>query len=733
MVMQLYRCPQGHEWQLAGATDADASVATCPQCGQAGQASEAGDDFPTRIAGADELPPPPQSSSAGGAAALFGKALPSVTGYEVLDELGRGGMGVVYRARQRSLNRIVALKMLRSGAHAEPEELLRFRVEAEAIAQLQHSNIVHIYDVGVEESGLFLALEFIGGGTLAQKLAGQPLLPRAAAELVETLARAVHAAHQRGIIHRDLKPANVLLSADGTPKIADFGLAKRLDSGVVHTGTGVVMGTPGYMAPEQAESRQRDIGPATDVYALGAILYETITGQPPFKAGTSWQTLQQVISTPPVPPSRLAPDVPRELERICLKCLDKEPGRRYASALELAEELRRFGENQPMSAPSAEPAREGRRGLQLAAGCVAAMLLLAGLVWWLKQRPNGGAPGGPPEQPPVAKGPVENIGGLGSAAPGWQVFSVHPGSAPEGEVFERLAFPTPKVGYVASRDAVYKSVDGGEHWRKLDAPPPGRVYVLHFANEDIGWLGTSELRETRDGGETWAPVALPIAEGMKTVTALAVHSTGWALAGGNALSGEPVLFVRASKDAEWQRLDPGWGSDKSPYRKWFLADLAIAGRTGFQLEGPHEALAVLFAGPDDPGVLLRTSDGGKVWQPVLESSGKALYRVHVTASGHGWLTGDHGALWKTEDAGKSWSAHKPQAHTLGCLALSRDGQFGVAPLWDGQVLMTESGQDWRPVQTDLGFSMPAAAVIDGGRAFVLASDGRVARYVSQPP
>jgi WD40 repeat protein len=293
-------------------------------------------------ADAATLPPAPPAGSPPAPAPV------TVPGYEVLGELGRGGMGVVYRARQVGLNRPVALKMVLAGGHASAGELARFRTEAEAIAQLQHPNVVQVYEVG-EQNGLpYFSLEFCPGGSLDRQLDGTPWEPAKAAALVETLARAIHAAHQAGVVHRDLKPANVLLAADGTPKITDFGLAKKLDAGDGPTKSGAIMGTPSYMAPEQAAGEAKVVGPAADVYALGAILYELLTGRPPFKAATALDTILQVISDEPVPPTQLQGKTPRDLETICLTCLQKEPSKRYSSAAALAEDLRRFRTGEPI-------------------------------------------------------------------------------------------------------------------------------------------------------------------------------------------------------------------------------------------------------------------------------------------------------------------------------------------------------------------------------------------------
>jgi eukaryotic-like serine/threonine-protein kinase len=300
---------------------------------------------------------------------------PTVPGYDILEELGRGGMGVVYKARQLILNRLVALKLIRDGALAAPEDLARFRIEAEAAARMRHPNIVQIFDVGEHEGRPYFAMELVDGGSLDRHLAGQALPAPAAAELVRTLALAVQHAHEQKVVHRDLKPANILLQMGNvewgmgnerptdTPspiphsriphcvKITDFGLAKRLDTdSTALTMDGAVLGTVSYMAPEQAEGRVRDIGPAVDVYALGAILYELLTGRPPFEAASWHNAVHQVVHDEPAPPTRLRADVPSDLETVCLKCLEKESARRYASAAALADDLGRFLAAEPVAA-----------------------------------------------------------------------------------------------------------------------------------------------------------------------------------------------------------------------------------------------------------------------------------------------------------------------------------------------------------------------------------------------
>jgi tRNA A-37 threonylcarbamoyl transferase component Bud32 len=270
--------------------------------------------------------------------------------YELIDKVGEGGMGVVYKARQISLNRVVALKMIVGGSHARAADLARFRAEAEAVASLAHPNIVQIYEVGERDGVPYLSLEFLAGGALSNRLDGTPWQEHDAARLVEAVSRAMHEAHRLGIVHRDLKPGNILLAADGTPKVTDFGLAKRLDRTDSPTISGTILGTPSYMAPEQAAGVSGEITTSCDVYALGAILYELLTGRPPFRAAAPLDTVMQVLKDDPLPPRLFNPKLSRDLETICLKCLRKDRARRYGSALDLAEDLERFRTHQPIHA-----------------------------------------------------------------------------------------------------------------------------------------------------------------------------------------------------------------------------------------------------------------------------------------------------------------------------------------------------------------------------------------------
>jgi serine/threonine-protein kinase len=334
-------------------------------------------------------------SSAGGRRSVGGStALPEIPGYEVEAVLGHGGMGVVYKARHLKLNRTVALKMLLSGAFAGRVELARFMREAEAVASLRHANIVQVHDVGDLEGRPYFTMEFVEGGNLAEKLAGVPQPANEAAALLVTLASAVQVAHQGGLVHRDLKPANILLTTDGTPKISDFGLARRFEGGALLTGSGARVGTPSYMAPEQAIGKADTVGPPVDIYSLGAILYEMLTGRPPFKGETAAETERQLIAEEPVPPSRLNAKVPRDLETICLKCLHKDPARRYVSASALAEDLRHFQRGETITARPAGLLECGAKWVRrrpamavaLGGSAILAMALVGVALWRISER-----------------------------------------------------------------------------------------------------------------------------------------------------------------------------------------------------------------------------------------------------------------------------------------------------------------------------------------------------------
>jgi eukaryotic-like serine/threonine-protein kinase len=344
---------------------------------------------------------PPRSPHEEPTAAVLGQDAPARPGasepdriryfgdYELVREINRGGMGVVFRARQMSLNRNVALKMILAGQLANDNDVKRFYTEAEAAANLDHPGIVPIFEVGQHEGQHYFSMGFVEGQSLSQRLADGPLPSREAAELIQRVSEAIEYAHQHGVIHRDLKPANILLDQNGNPRVTDFGLAKKIqgDSGL--TGSGQIMGTPSYMPPEQAGSKRGEVGPAADVYALGATLYALVTGRPPFQAATPMDTVIQVISDEPVPPRRLNASIPLDLETICLKCLEKETGKRYASAAALADDLGRYLAGEPIVArpvTSLERAVKWARRRPAIAGLLGLVTLvtalgLGGVLW----------------------------------------------------------------------------------------------------------------------------------------------------------------------------------------------------------------------------------------------------------------------------------------------------------------------------------------------------------------
>lgn len=359
-------CPNGHCWDITVDSElgGDNSLQVCPICGQPCPDPENGSKTVLHrpLAPATEcaltgegegkdknLAPATAFPLPGEEAGRVRKQMPMVSGYALLGLLGQGGMATVYKARHLRLDRLVALKMI-FVEHDSPRHRMRFQLEGEALAKLNHPNIIKIFEVGECNGTPFISLEYQEGGSLDKRLAGLPQSAASAAQMIETLARAIHHAHQQGIVHRDLKPGNIMLGKDGQPKIGDFGMAKLLEKECKNTRTGDILGTPGYMAPEQALGDTGAIGPLADVYALGVILYEMLTGRPPFRGGNAVETLKMIIAKEPVLPRQLQADVPRDLETICLKCLEKAPFKRYASAEALAEDLRRFQTHQPIQA-----------------------------------------------------------------------------------------------------------------------------------------------------------------------------------------------------------------------------------------------------------------------------------------------------------------------------------------------------------------------------------------------
>ncbi len=309
--------------------------------------------------------------------------------YQILEELGEGGMGRVYKALDPELKRHVAIKVLKPGTGMD--EVVRFRGEAELVAKLEHNNIIKVFDIAMTASSQpYIVLEFIDGGTLDGMIRKQLPKPRQAAEMIEILARAVHVAHEHGIIHRDLKPANVLITERGTLKVSDFGLGKQVEDTSGRTQSGAVFGTPAYMAPEQASGEGRNASPATDVYSLGAILYEMLTGRPPFAGARIWDILGQVQYADPASPTMLVPNLPRDLSTICLKCLEKSPKARYASARELADDLKRWLNSEPIAARPTpwwerlwRRARRRPKEAAIAVSIVTALVAVVALVWFL--------------------------------------------------------------------------------------------------------------------------------------------------------------------------------------------------------------------------------------------------------------------------------------------------------------------------------------------------------------
>jgi WD40 repeat protein/tRNA A-37 threonylcarbamoyl transferase component Bud32 len=657
--------------------------------------------------------PAERASAAPGLPSSGPLVYPLIPGYEILEELGRGGMGVVYKARQVKANRLVALKMILAQAHASVAEKVRFQIEAEAVARLQHPHIVPLYEVGEHDGLPFFTLEFCEGGSLDRKLEGQPLAAREAAALLEQLARAMHYAHSRGVVHRDLKPANVLLTADGTPKITDFGLAKQLDAAGPVSQSGAIVGTPEYMAPEQAEGRGRDISGATDVWALGVLLYELLTGRRPFHGADTFATLRQVLQDEPLPPSRHQPKTPRDLETICLKCLRKEPEKRYRTAEALADDLRRFLAGEPIEArPAGRLERAwkwSRRRPALAALVVVSLLAVVGVVG-------------------LAVGLAFALRGEKEAR--------GLAEAKEKETNETLAKQKGLLSasartYCELSDREFKqgNVRDSLNWmlRAYETAPlddPLRPSYLRLI------AGQRQGLERRLGHDD-AVLAVAISLDGCTVLTGSRDNTArlWDTSTGNELHtlrhGDWVLAVAFSPDGRTALT----GSSDNAARLWD----ATTGQLRATLRHDHAVSAVAFS-PAGRTALTGSNRTARLWDTA---SGKLLQTVYhdakvdavaVSPDGHTALTGSFSGrarLWDTA-TGKE-IATLPHGRPVRAVTFSPDGRAALtgsedamARLWD-----TATGKELHTLRHDHGVT--AVAFSPDGRTAVTGSVDRTAR------
>jgi eukaryotic-like serine/threonine-protein kinase len=581
--------------------------------------------------------------------------------YELLREIARGGMGVVYRARQISLNRPVALKMILAGQLAGETEIRRFYLEAEAAANLDHPGIVPIYEIGEHEGQHYFSIGFVEGTSLAAKVSDGPLPPREAASLTMKVAQAVQFAHEKGVIHRDLKPANVLLDAHGQPKVTDFGLAKKLqaDSGLTHTGQ--VMGTPSYMPPEQAEGK--NVGPAADVYALGAILYCLLTGRPLFQAATPMDTLIQVVSQDPVPVRQLNSAVPKDLETIGLKCLEKQPGKRYASASTLAEDLRCYLAGEPILArPVGPPERAWR---------------------WCRRRPALALATG------TAVAALIATLGLGVA------FAVAQGRAAREAQRQSVRMALERGRALCDEGDIRR----GLHWlaRGLEIAPPGEADLEHVLRTNLaGWADRAATLKVVLFHEGEATALAVDAEGRSAVVAdkdgavrLFESSTGNPIA---RLKHEGAVRV-AAYSVDGRRVVTG--DDRGLARVWDAATGRALGEP-IRAESPLTALAIC---PDGKSALLGGEDGaaklvdletGRTRGRLLRHPG-AVRAVALGPDGQAVLMGGEGEQARLWDATTGRPLGPPLKHrgTVRAVALATDGRTALtggddhtARLWD---------------------------------------------------
>lgn len=536
--------------------------------------------------------------------------LPSVPGYTVESVLGSGGTGVVFKARHLKLNRRVAVKMLALGPYASANDLACIRREAESVAALQHPNIVQVHDVGEHEGLPYFTMEFVDGGTLAQELAGAPRRPREAAELTLLLARAARAAHERGIVHRDLKPGNILLTTTGIPKIADFSLARRFEGGDM-TLSSAGVGTPSYMAPEQALGKPDAFGPPVDIYALGAILYELLTGRPPFRADSPAETQRQVVTEDPAPPSRLNAGVPRDLETICLKCLSKEPARRYPTAAALADDLGRYLAGKPVRARRSGAIERGAKWARrqpaaaglLAAGVLGGGVMLGAGLWFASQR---AALREAVHMDLEELGRHERAGDWTSAKRVLDLAKARLGDGGPADLQRRVTTGQADLDLIARLDGI--RLRRMASLRPSDRERAWRDYTAAFS--DSGYTTGSDTPAEFAARIASSPVRLALVEAID----------GWTLCATDKGQIPRLLEVARLADP-----DPAWGDRVRDYRGW--TDAAVLGELarGAPVEGPSVSLILLLAsllddaGGDSVGLLRRVQRAhpDEFWTNVL--------------------------------------------------------------------------------------------------------------------
>jgi WD40 repeat protein/tRNA A-37 threonylcarbamoyl transferase component Bud32 len=635
---------------------------------------------------------------------------PTIPGYEILGKLGIGAQGVVYKARQVKAERVVALKMILSSRDTSPEARLRFQIEAEAVARLAHPNVVRLYEVDEQDGLPFFSLEYCPGGNLKQKWASQPQPPREAAALLEKLAQAVAAAHAQGLVHRDLKPANVLLGEDGTPKIADFGLARRLEGGADLTQTWAVMGTPAYMAPEQAAGQANLAGPAADIYSLGVLLYEALTGRVPFRARKAAEMRELVLTQEPPPPRKLQAKVPADLETICLKCLQKEPGQRYQSAGALAEDLRLFLEDRPLR--WARPvgrlerlARWCRRNPALAAaGGLAIVLLLtimAVSVGWAIDASQRG----------------ENLRGalatseherrraqeqLAERSFDRALVECERGDVGLGLLWMARSLETAPEGAEDLRGALRASLAG---WRSrlfaLTDCHPGAGKILAFDPDGrTAWAAEPDGSVRRRVLATGEPVGLPLSHDSK-VTAVAVSQDG-----------NFVLTAAGPVARLWEVATGKLGPTFHPPGALDAIALSPDGQTVLTADRPREA-----AGPPTT-IRLWDARSGRQFTQTCRCEG-LLVALALSPEGRTLLAAEG-----TDGAICSWDV--ATGNSLGPLPVPRGGYRALAYSPDGQSLLTGSrGQTAR--LWDVGTGRPLGPPLYHGaevHAVAFRRDGR---------